>query len=233
MDERRAGFPYRWAFPIGQLLFCIVLLWPVRSELFSNHDPENSSAPTRTVYLRTAPAPQNVDPGKREIIQVAPPSIQEQRAERTRQTRFLIPPSLNFPAFFFDFFIYNMVPDKVRVTHAFRTSWMAVTWPLYGIVFWWMAGRSVEALIGARKRSLIPRIGPPEVTVAIALLLFGGGFSLMFLFVDKTRDLDSCLLAAGAGLWALIGATMLAARLTQWRVRKALKTVRDAALPTS
>lgn len=233
MDEKRAGFPYRWALPIGQLLFCIVLLWPVRSELFSNHDPENSSAPTRTVYLRTAPAPQNVKPGKREIIQVAPPYIQERRAERIRQPRFLIPPSLNFPAFFFDFFVYNMVPDKIRVTDAFPTSWMAVTWPLYGIVFWWMAGRSVEALIGARKSSLIPRIGPPEVTAAIALLLFGSGLSLAFLFADKARDLDSYLLGAGAGLWALIGATMLAARLVQWRVRKALKTLPDVVLPTS
>ena len=233
MPDKHTAFPFRWAFPIGELLLCAILLWPVRGELFSNRQPRNSSAPTRTVYLRKAPAPPNLDSEPQESIQATPASVQEQRAERIRQLRISIPPRLNFPAFFFDYFIYNMVPDKVRETDAFRKSWMPVTWPLYGIVFWWMAGRAVEALIAARKRSLIPRIGPPEVTVAIALLLFGGFLSLGFAFTNTPLDLDSYLLAAGAALWGLIGLLMLLARIMQWRVRKVLNTLSDAALPTS
>ena len=225
MPDKHTAFPFRWALPIGELLLCAILLWPVRSELFSNRQPGNSSAPTRTVYLSKAPAPPNVDSGQQESIQATPASVQEQRAERIRQMRISIPPRLNFPAFFFDYFIYNMVPDKVRNTDAFRTSWMAVIWPLYGIVFWWMAGRAVEALVAARRRSLIPRIGPPEVTVAMALILFGGGLFLIFVVGIESRDLDSYLLAGGAGLWGIVGLVMLTARLVQWRIRKATHVV--------
>jgi len=133
---------------------------------------------------------------------------------------------LNFPAFFVDYFISGLVTDKWRpYSEKFRKSWMAVTWPLLAIVFWWMAGRAVEALSAARKKLLVPRIGPPEVAVAIALMFFGAVPCLEFVFGRESRDLDSYLLAAGAALWALIGATMLVARIVQWRIRKGMQAV--------
>ncbi|HEY6252054.1 MAG TPA: hypothetical protein VI685_19020 [Candidatus Angelobacter sp.] len=169
------------------------------------------------------------------IIKVGQASPQEQRAEKIKQACLLTPGSLNFPAFFFDFFIYGRVVDQTReYDTSFRMAWRAVVWPWLGIVFWWMAGRAVEALAAARKRSLLPRIGPPEVTVAFALIFFGAGLSLAFVFGEESRDLDSYLLGAGAALWALIGAVMLLARIVQWRVRKATRAIPDMTpLPNS
>jgi len=225
MSGKRAVFRFRWAFPIGQLLLCVVLLWPLRGELYSNLHPKTPAKPVGPLNIPTVPASPNVKPGQFTIIQVG--SVpQDQRAERVKQVRLSVPSSLNFPAFFIDYSISGLVADKRRPnSEKFRKSWMAVTWPLLAIVFWWMAGRAVEALSAARKKLLVPRIGAPEVTVAIVLMFFGAGLSLSFLSGGSTRDLDSYLLAAGAALWALIGATMLVARIVQWRIRKSLQAV--------
>src|SRR5215813_4314460 len=225
MSGKRVGFPFRWAFPVGQLLLCVVLLWPLRGELYSNLHPKTPAKPVGPLNIPTVPASPNVKTGQFTIIQVG--SVpQDQRAERVKQVRLSVPSSLNFPAFFVDYFISGLVTDKSRpYSEEFRKSWMAVTWPMLAIVFWWMAGRAIEALYAARKRLLLPRIGSPEVTVAVALLFFGGGLCLSFLLGGSTRDLDSYLLAAGAALWALIGATMLIARIAQWRIRKGMQAV--------
>src|ERR1700681_1051653 len=33
MSERSHLLPYRWILPVGQLLICAVVLWPIRSEI--------------------------------------------------------------------------------------------------------------------------------------------------------------------------------------------------------
>lgn len=223
MSEKMKAFPFRWAFPTGQLLLCVILLWPLRSELPAHLRPRPPAPVSRPATVSTVPASSDLKPGQRMIVVVGSTAPKEQRAEHTKEARLLIPGNLNFPAFFFDFLISDLLADRSHTDDDdFRTYWRAVTWPLLAIVFWWMAGRAVEALIAARENLLTPRISPPEVTVAIVLLLFGGGLSLQFAFGGEPGDLDSYLLAAGAGLWAIVGAIMLSARLAQWRVRKAI-----------
>lgn len=233
MLDKHMAFPFRWAFPIGELLLCSILLWPLRSELLADLRPKAPPPPRRQVAIPTVPAQPN-EKARLTIIQVGPAPDQNQHVDRAKQVRLSLPASLNFPAGFFDYFISIWVTDNSRPhDDTFRESWRAVTWPLLALVFWWMAGRAVEALLAARKKLLVPRIGPPEVTVAIVLLFFGGGLGLLIALSGESRDLDSRLLVWGTALWGLIGAVMLAARLAQWRVRRALKTVRDATLPTS
>lgn len=223
MSEKMKAFPFRWAFPIGQLLLCVILLWPLRSELSAHLRPRPPAPASTPATVSTVPASSDLKPGQRMIVVVGSTTPQEQRAEHTKkEVRLLIPGNLNFPAFFFDFLISDLLADRSHTDDDFYTYWRAVTWPLLAIVFWWMAGRAVEALIAARENLLTPRISPPEVTVAIVLLFFGGGLSLQFAFGGESGDLDSYLLAAGAGLWAIIGAIMLSARLAQWKVRRAI-----------
>lgn len=222
MPDKHTAFPFRWAFPIGELLLCAILLWPLRSELLADLRPKASPPPRQHVAIPIVPAQPNERPGLT-IIQVGSVPPPDQRVERLRQLRLSIPASLNFPAGFFNYFIASWVTDNSRpYDDKFRESWSAVTWPLLAIVFWWMAGRAVEALLAARQKLLVPRIGPPEVTVAIVLLFFGGGLALQIGLSGESRDLDSYLLVWGAALWGLIGAVMLLARIVQWRVRKAL-----------
>src|SRR5262249_50000183 len=146
MSGKRAGFRFRWAFPIGQLLLCVILLWPLRGELYSNLHPKTSAKPVGPLNIPTVPASPNVKPGQFTIIQVG--SVpQDQRAERVKQVRLSVPSSLNFPAFFIDYSISGLVADKRRPnSEKFRKSWMAVTWPLLEFLLWGMVGRAVWAV---------------------------------------------------------------------------------------
>jgi hypothetical protein len=38
------------------------------------------------------------------------------------------------------------------------TTWRALSWPIFGVFFWWFAGRGMDAFRAARKSILLPRI---------------------------------------------------------------------------
>src|SRR5215472_16452120 len=113
MNRKRRGFPFRWAFPVGELVLCAILLWPLRSELLAELRPKAPAPPPHPVAIPTIPAGPNEKPGLN-IIQVGAVPPQDQRDEQVKQVRLSIPSSLNFPAFFLDFLIYNMVVDRTQ-----------------------------------------------------------------------------------------------------------------------
>jgi len=96
--------------------------------------------------------------------------------------------------------------------------WRAVSWPFVGSVFWWLAGRGVEGLSAALRRRIVdPKIGWIEVTVSLAVFALGG-IAFLGLISEVHADQLTIALAMGSGLWMMLGAVTVAAKVLQWRL---------------
>jgi hypothetical protein len=104
--------------------------------------------------------------------------------------------------------------------------WRAISWPVVGIVFWWIAGRSIEALAASRRRLLAPIIVWLEVLVASLVIAFSSALCVGFILDPSIREefiYPWRLTAVAAGLWILLGAATISARVVQWRIRRQLR----------
>ena len=102
--------------------------------------------------------------------------------------------------------------------------WRAISWPLIGILFWWIAGRGIDALIGARRRIMNPSIGWAETAVSIVALACGVIFCMLPFMVESENDRYGPwwqLLCIAGAIWVLLGGATIAARFVQFRVRRA------------
>jgi hypothetical protein len=142
-------------------------------------------------------------------------------AEILATMRFSIPLALNLPCG-----IVGLArPEAVPAT-ALPDMWRAMIWPFLGAVFWWIAGRSFDALLSARQQGLSPKITWIEVSVGSAIVAMSG--LLLFGFASDPSMRDEFIMpwreaAGGSVLWVLLGATTIASRLVQWRVRRRLQ----------
>ena len=103
--------------------------------------------------------------------------------------------------------------------------WHGITFSIFALVFWWIAGRAAEALVAIDDRQLNPKIGWVE-TVTGFLIMAGGATILggmLFGLSPSERDWESTRLGAGGGLWALLGSLSVIARFRQWRFTKKQK----------
>jgi hypothetical protein len=105
--------------------------------------------------------------------------------------------------------------------------WRAVTWPVVGIVFWWIAGRAVEALASLEHRQLSPRITLAETIPAFLIMAGGALVSVGLLIGERTgvyTDFDTAMFAIAGGLWAFLGGLTVVAYIRQWRLRRQSQT---------
>jgi hypothetical protein len=106
--------------------------------------------------------------------------------------------------------------------------WNALTWPLLCVPFWWISGRAIDALGSLKNGQITPRIGWVQTIVGSLLMAMGvtGFIAILigFLFFsthDDKKDIATFMrLAAGCGLWAMLGGLSVAARFRQWRLQK-------------
>jgi hypothetical protein len=185
-EPPRRVFHFCWIFPLGQLVFCLLLvsivveLRPYIPYVYAAHVGEAITA-------------MNL-PGA--LIQ--------------------LPLALLFP----DHEIWTPPGLTVQL-------WHGITFPIFGMVFWWIAGRATEALVAVDYRQLMPKIGWVE-TVTGFLIMAGGATVLggmLFGLSSSERDWESTRLAAGGGLWALLGSLSVIARFRQWRFKKKQKAI--------
>jgi len=103
--------------------------------------------------------------------------------------------------------------------------WRGITFPVSGLVFWWIAGRAAEALVAIKYGQLMPKIGWVETVVGFLVMAAGATFlgGMLFGVSPSQRDWESTRLAAAGGLWALLGALSVVARFQQWRFLKKQK----------
>ena len=104
--------------------------------------------------------------------------------------------------------------------------WRAISWPFIGLIFWWIAGRGVEALLAARRNVIDPSIGWVETGIG-ALLLLLGIITLVtpLLAGDSDRDISWIFISGSGALWAMLGTAIVIARIAQRKIRLRLRNV--------
>lgn len=174
-------FPFRWIFPLGQLVLCLLLI-SIVVELRGNIPYVYAARVCEAITAINLPGA---------LVQL-PVALLHTNHEIWR------PPWLS------------------------AQLWNGITFPIFALVFWWIAGRATEALVAINDRQLAPKIGWVE-TVTGFLIMTGGATILggmLFGLSPSERNWESTRLAAAGGLWALLGALSVIARFRQWRLLK-------------
>jgi hypothetical protein len=199
---------FRWILPIVELIICGILLWPFRYGYEFQfrgalHDLFPKLVPTEESVINF-PAPDDPanDDGRYAELRLAAPSL------------------INIPVGFMGLARRETVPA------AFLPEWWrAITWPLAGIIFWWISGRGIEALLASRRGLLTPTISWVEAVIGL-LVSVGTAALLIGLTVDPSVRSDSIfpwrLEVLACSLWFVLGLVSTSARLVQWRMRRRL-----------
>jgi hypothetical protein len=209
----------RWILPITQLVFSIAILWPVRHEL------------TQQVQdaIRFGRLSKTRAPTVNEVLAVVIPErlTPEQKSEfKSFETRKWLPSVLNLPSGLIQLPYDILSPSKdewVPVGLDLMT-WRAISWPVLGFLFWWGAGRGIDALLAARQRLVRPKISWVDAAVGIALFLFCGIAAIcfpIFGYSDRDPDFPLRLFSFGFGMWALLAGVVVTAKFCQRRIHKA------------
>lgn len=194
------GFPFRWVLPLGQLVVCAVLLWPARPRIaYGLGLPMLASPPL--IFRLGGPLQVFANWSKTYGMQTVG--------------------VINLPAVVFE--VPWMLFDKNWAQHGL--DWQvrrAITWPILGMVFWWMAGRGAQALSAVRRKKLVPRIGWIETVIGFVLLAAGATMVIGVEFFSGADRHSLQPAAAVAGMWAFLGGLSVAGKMAQWGLRKAL-----------
>lgn len=226
--------PLRWIFPLAQLFLCSVILWPMRPMLVSQ-----IRASLREYGISHDTAAKNpVTPGLRSFnLDLSDPDLQ--RRIRISEAREWAVAALNMPGGLPDLAYAILSPSHNEWTPRgmFLWVWRDLSWPIAGIFFWWLAGRSVEALFFSRHKILLPKIRWWEVVVSLPALALGAILAVG-LCIDQSARTEFpfwILLAVFGSMWLVLGASTSLAYFVQWRLRRRLasSTVEQARMLTS
>lgn len=142
------------------------------------------------------------------------------------EIRLIVPALLNCPATLLGLARRELVPQGML-----PQFWRAQIWPVAGTAFWWIVGRAWEALAAARKQRLRPAVTWMEASVGMILMIVFGGFAAALILVSDAREgtiYPWKWMVVGWLLWGLLGFSVVAARIVQWRMRKQM---REASAP--
>ena len=208
---------FRWVLPIAEILLCAVLLWPWRGFLtWQLRSAGHAYWPTAI----KRPEPVHLD------IKLTgdTKTQQELDAAKVLEMRVSAPAVLNIPCSLFGLLRREAVPRGML-----PEFWRSLSWPFFGIVFWWIAGRGIEALVASRRRLLSPAITWIEVFVASLVIVPGVFIWLLFFSGDRAGFIfpwPGALIASA--IWILLGGATIAARIAQWRIRRGSNTDRTS-----
>jgi hypothetical protein len=190
---------FSWLLPLGQLLLCAALLWPIRLTVL------------RALHI---PLPHIVEQTMlSDCLRWSP-----------KQNFFFDSiVALDIPAGLIQLPYIMTSPTKREWTPDGIDSrvWRAVTWPLLCIPFWWIAGRAIDALTALNHRLLTPRIGLMETVIGSLWVAVGAFIFVGFLaMAGIKKDPELTRIAAAGGLWALLGSLSVIARFRQSRLHE-------------
>jgi hypothetical protein len=225
-DAEYRPFPFRRVHSIAQLLLCVLLLWPYRGWIGWNLFGViiHSDVPQRRTVIN----------GDIELPMQPDRAFDQWR--RRQDNAMDMVASLNLPGGVMQI-IFSEDHRVWDPGHVDFKVWNAISFPVFALPFWWMAGRGAEALSAARRKLLLPRIGWTATIISFLFIVGGAALAIGFLFSEgpDRADPQLQLLAAGAAMWSVLGSLTVVARLAQWRIKKnALAPVPDAsAVPSS
>lgn len=209
---------FRWILPIAQLVLSIEILWPVRHEL--TQQVQDTIRFSRLSKTRA--------PTANELLAIVIPErlTPEQKSEFKRfETRKWLPSVLNLPSLLIQlpYVILSPSKDEWAPIGLDLMTWRAMSWPLAGLLFWWSAGRGIDALLASRQRRVQPKISWVEAVAGIALFLFCAIAAIcfpIFGYSDRDPDFPLKLFSCGFGLWALLAGMVVLAKFRQWRISR-------------
>lgn len=222
MKEQLRTFPFRWLLPVLQLSLCLISLWSSRYFLaFELSRSIESYAPAES---RTSLK------GSLRIDILTPE--QQKAADREAKIEYLrmrVPVALNFPVGIVQLPYVILSPAKTEWVPRgmLAETWRAISWPFAGVLFWWVAGRGIEALRSCREAIISPRVTLLE-TIFAALLVCIGIVVLVGTIMstpDDRRDLQFVALLVGGFLWGVLASLTLAARILQWKILRRAEIV--------
>jgi hypothetical protein len=211
-------YQLRWILPIAQLLVCFSVLWPVRGRLLFG------LTQARPVFAPTHKEGQIAEPNRVILLpELTPERLRAlDAAEESALSRMRVPVILNFPVAVAQV-PYLVVRRREWLPQGmFIETWRATIWPLAGLIFWWLAGRGIEALMASVRSTVHPRLSWIEVTWAILLLLIGivALIGILTSTPDDRRDKDFMAFVYGGLLWGVLAVLTVSARFRQWRIYK-------------
>jgi hypothetical protein len=161
-----------------------------------------------------------------------------QRRIRVSEAREWAVAALNLPGGLPDLMYAILSPAHSEWTPRGMSMWMwrDLSWPIIGIFFWWLAGRSIEALLLSRHKILLPTIRWWEVVVSFPALAFGAICAVPCIDQSARAEFPFwMLLAVFGGMWFVLGASTPLAYFVQWRLRRRLASgvVEQAPMLTS
>jgi len=214
--KQPSQIPFRWMLPIAQFLLCAILLWPLRSGYFIQ------------VHIALSHYfPELVDRQEIVVRSNVPNHANEGAARSYGEWRLVAPALLNIPVVLTGLARRETVPMGIV-----SEWWRAFTWPIVGLVFWWMAGRGIEALLAARSHLISPALTWAETIVAL-LVSVCMGILLVTIAMDPSTRSQSIfpwhMEPEACSLWLVLGLTIVLARFLQWRLKAGLRP--DSAAP--
>jgi hypothetical protein len=224
--------PLRWIFPVAQLFLCVVILWPMRQGLV-----DQIRASLREYGISHDTAARNSVTPRLRPFDFSDPDVQ--RRIKISEAREWDVAALNLPGGLPDltYAILSPAHSEWIPRGMFMWTWRDLSWPVIGIFFWWLAGRSIEALLFSRHRILLPKVRWWEVVVSLPTVAFGAIWAVG-LCIDQSARKEFPLwipLAVFGSMWLVLGASTSLAYFVQWRLRRQLasSTVEQARMLTS
>lgn len=205
--NKKLTLSFRWVLPIAQLLVCAALVWPWTGFLVEqlqavahSHWPTRVSRPV--IYIDT--------------VQATRTTPKQERAMELMELRITAPQLLNLPCFALGLGSRRAVPTGIL-----PNVWRSISWPFFGAIFWWIAGRGIDALLASRLRVLFPQISWGEVLVALVVIALCSLIWGLYFSGDRSGFIFPWRPALAAStLWTILGAVTIAARLRQRRIQK-------------
>ncbi len=201
--------PYRWILPALQFLLCLVAIWPARGALAAALPTSGRQAEAqRVITLRSDTSVEDIE-------------AESSNVPEAERLRLRIPMALDLPALLVQL-PYVLLTSARTVWRPGRIpllEWNAMFLPFAGLVFWWSAGRGLEAFIASTRKMVYPRLTRIETVFASALLLVGI-VMVVVTFSGAIEENSFMSGSAGFALWAGLSIPMILGKISQRKLER-------------
>lgn len=213
----RRTLAFRWILPVAELILSFAFMWPGRHEVLGE-----ARDAIKLAWTRESPGP-NLDDHFLLVIPegIAASELQFENIER----RTWIPQVLNLPSGFVQlpYVIFSSSKDEWVPPGFELMTWRAVTWPLLGVIFWWSAGRGIEAVLSAQAREIKPALSWAEIILAIFILVFTALTAIALAansHPERDPEFPTRLWVCASVIWFLLAGSLITAKVLQWQIAK-------------
>jgi hypothetical protein len=215
MNDQPRAFPFRWVLPLAQLAVCALAFL-----ILGRYDAQKR-LPGDAVLEGGKYAIRTKDGG---YVKILIPDRKPWQVWASQERFQAVSIGLNLPSVIFQLPYIFLNPEKREWVPRGMSfwEWRAISWPLIGVLFWWAAGRGLEALVAARRGLIRPAIKWVETVIAMVLFVI---FAVLCVCALGNRpmgsDTNSAIGFVGCVLWTILTGVIIAARIAQWRIRLA------------